>query len=357
MKTPFFSQYQLITALLLSIASGCAAAEVNVRLGETSLSQDKPLQVTFEATGTSVASPDLTPIQTDFEILNRSVQQRSSTINGRRTQWTSLSLLLRAKRAGKLEIPALHFGGETSRPQTVTILPGTEPAASSPLSQGALRRDLPPPWDSFGMQPTPFGAPVGSGGMDVPFGTASAQLPTFGAAPAMGDKGAPPMAAPVRLANPPLDVVPAPSADADRTWSWIAGIAVAGWLGTLFVCWTQRRQRHVTSIETSVVAPVAVQPPPVLPETPQAAALGKLTTAYRDGDAAGAREALLAWARLTWATNPPGNLSRLAERLSEPLKGHVLELDEALYSPTPVAWEQRRLPDLLRDLAPKSPVS
>lgn len=337
----------------MALVSGGTVAEVNVRLNETSLSQDKPLQVTFEASGTAVASPDLTPLQADFEILNRSVQQRSSTINGRRTQWTSLSLLLRAKRGGKLEIPALHFGGETSRPQTVTILPGTEPVPAAPLGQGAMARDLPPPWDSFGMPPPQFGAPMGGmGAPSGPFGgMSSSQLPAFPTAPPLGDTAATAPAAAGRRATPLADASPVPAVAPDQTWTWIAGIAVAGWLGTLFVCWMRRRQRQATAAEVPPAAvPAVVQPHLVEQETPQTQALRRVAGAYQSSNASAAREALLAWARLTWATNPPGNLSRLAERLPEPLKGYVLELDEALYSPTPVPWEQRPLPDLLGNL-------
>lgn len=347
MTTPRFPPHLMVVALL--VAPGWAVAEVSVRLAETTLSQDKPLQVTFEASGASVASPDLTPLQADFEILNRSVQQRSSTINGRRTQWTSLSLLLRAKRAGKLEIPALRFGSETSRPQAITILAGADvPTSGIPQGPGASGRDISPPWDPFGMQSPQLGAPMGPG-MSSPFapigGIPTTPFPQLPGASATGSP-APGMPAP---GTPPLmEPVTAPTSDADRTWSWIAGFAAAGWLGTLFLCSLRHRRRYFAA---AVVPPkptsAVLQTPQPEEELPEARAVRQVANAYQRSDAAAAREALLAWGRLTWVVNPPGNLSRLAERLSEPLRGYVLELDEALYSPTPVAWEQRPLPDLL----------
>lgn len=352
---PSFTLHWMSAALLLALSPGGAVAEVNVRLTETTFSQDKPLQVSFEASGASVASPDLSPLQTDFEILNRSLQQRSSTVNGRRTQWSSLSLLLRAKRVGKLEIPALRFGDESSRPLSVTVLASTEPLPSAPpQSQAAPVRDQSSPWNPFGIQPPPFGTPLGAG-MDSPFaplgGNPSAPFHQLPGAPNMGEKGPPASSPPVRGVPPQLESVNAPLEDRDRFWSWVAGFTVAGWLGTLVLCWRRERKWQSSGMPPPNLVQPVPQAPPVEEETAVSRAVRQIASAYQRGDAGAARQALLAWGRLTWALDPPGNLSRLAERVTEPLRGYVLELDEALYSPTPVPWDQRPLPDLLTRLA------
>ena len=351
------------TVVLVSLLPALSYGDVNVRLAETTITQDKPVQVTFEASGPSVSLPDLTPIQTDFEILNRSVQQRSSTINGRRTQWTTLSLTLRAKRTGNLEIPVLQFGGETSRAQAIRVLAGAEPSVPSfsPQSQGLAPWDSPGPWDPFGMQTPQFGSPWGGSSLGVP------PLP-MGGVPQSGAPGIfiPPPASrdtstfgvhrplpqdsALQPQYTPATGEAATSAEGNlgNTWSWIAGFAAAGWLGTLFLCWLRRRWRLAHDLNPSSLQASPPQTAQPEPESEETKALGAIATAYSRGDAGGARVALLAWAKLVWPTNPPGNLSRLAGRLAEPVRGYVLELDEALYSPTPVPWEKRPVAELLR---------
>lgn len=356
--TSVFRRHRSTAATLGILLPALAAAEVNVRLSETNLSQEKPLQVTFEASGSSVSLPDLTPLQADFEIVNRSVQQRSSTVNGRRTQSTTLTLALRPKRSGKLEIPALRFGGESSTPQAISVSPAALAIAPGPAqTQGSAPWDSHSPWDRFGTQPAPSGQPFPGGGFDSPF-PPSAGAPSPGwsglaASPPASDKGgAPgsPSRAPAVGPGEPLDPFAPAEADRNSSWSWIAGIAAAGWLGTLLLCWLRRRQRLLQAAAHPISPSVGIPASQPGQETPQARAIQAVATAYLRGDAGSAREALLAWARLTWTADPPGNLSRLAERLAEPLRGHVLELDEALYSPAPVPWEERPVAELLGSL-------
>jgi hypothetical protein len=71
--------------------------------------------------------------------------------------------------------------------------------------------------------------------------------------------------------------------------------------------------------------------------------LAAIDQAYRDGDAEGARAALLAWARARWPSHPPGNLSQLAVRLPTDVAADIRRLDKALYSPTPVDWSAAAL--------------
>ena len=67
-------------------------------------------------------------------------------------------------------------------------------------------------------------------------------------------------------------------------------------------------------------------------------ALRAVRAAYEGDDADAARQALLEWGRQTWPDDAPTNLTRLAGRLEGPAKQAVLCLDQALYSPNPVAW-------------------
>jgi len=345
-----------IVLLLVMLRPVPCGADVTVRTSESTVAQDRPIQVTFEASGSSVALPDLAPLEADFDILNRGVQQRSSTINGRRMQRTTLSLTLRAKKTGTLEIPSLRFGGETSRPVTITVVAGAEPAPG-PIQDGTGPFS---PWDPLGMQAPQFGMPWG--GMEPGWGPPALDgiqqsfPPAF--PPSSDDQvrrpstqlnrtdssgaGAIPADAPLL---PPIPTEERPA----NAWSWIAGFAVAGWLGTLFVCWLRRHRRGLgkTAGPTAERAATETRQQEPEPESEDSRATRAVAAAYAAGNAAAAREALLSWGRITWPASPPGNLSRLADRLQEPLRGYVLELDEALYSPTPTSWESRPVADLL----------
>jgi hypothetical protein len=71
-------------------------------------------------------------------------------------------------------------------------------------------------------------------------------------------------------------------------------------------------------------------------------AIAEVRRAYEAGSAGEARNALLAWAGLVLPASPPSNLARLAQRCREPLRGEILTLEQAFFSPKPLSWD--RLP-------------
>jgi hypothetical protein len=78
-------------------------------------------------------------------------------------------------------------------------------------------------------------------------------------------------------------------------------------------------------------------------------------TAYGLGNAGAAREALLAWAGKALPEQRPSNLARLAQRCPEPLRGQILSLEEAFFSPSPVAWDKEPIWEGLRGFVPAPP--
>jgi hypothetical protein len=64
---------------------------------------------------------------------------------------------------------------------------------------------------------------------------------------------------------------------------------------------------------------------------------------YRARNPDAARHALLAWARLAWPHNPPGNLTQLALRSPEPARGRIILLDKTFFSPDPLDWSKEPL--------------
>ena len=101
----------------------------------------------------------------------------------------------------------------------------------------------------------------------------------------------------------------------------------------------------------------AYRPPQAPPATadseadPVMDAIGAVERAYRSGNAAAARSALLDWAALQWPVNKPTNLSQLALRVSDGLQGDIRLLEKAFFSPSPIDWRRDIRPALEHESA------
>ena len=138
-------------------------------------------------------------------------------------------------------------------------------------------------------------------------------------------------------------------------WLWATVALVVVWLLTMAAWWGNRRRageasrsRHAARPEPSSVQTRASAEP----EDPLAEAIDEVRRAYESGDAGVAREALLAWADLAISDQPPGNLALLAKRCREPLRGEILLLEQAFFSPSPLHWERRRVWERLSRFEP-----
>lgn len=71
----------------------------------------------------AVASPDLTPLMEDFELLDQSSSRSMQMGTGGNRSSTVYRLTLEPKRAGALTIPALQFGTQSTSPIALTVRP------------------------------------------------------------------------------------------------------------------------------------------------------------------------------------------------------------------------------------------
>lgn len=337
----------ILATLLWSLLPGLSWAEVRVHLQPGPLSLSQPFELTIESTGASAGPPDLTPLQQDFQILNRGLSTQTSVINGVRTQRTSLSLSLLPKRSGNLTLPALGIGGEYSQPQPIRVSPGPEPAqtASPPTTGSSLAN----PWEMPGMQAPSFGLPQPS--PPVPY-SGLGSFPGQGL-PSYAGQTVPPAPVPVvpptqsRINPPSRASQPEQTIQGNGYPDWLVAVLVMGWMATLAFCWRRRGSAPSPGkASPAVSSPVATAPIPP-PETELEQAVRAVRLAYERGEAKPAREALLHWARLNWVDQAPVNLTQLAGRFEGALNTGLLALDAALYSPTPLPWNQVNLADLL----------
>jgi hypothetical protein len=139
-------------------------------------------------------------------------------------------------------------------------------------------------------------------------------------------------------------------------WLWITALVAMAWLGTTAAWWRSRRRPPSAPPATRPPEPrkeaapeSAPQPEPV---DPLDASITAVRAAYDRGDATAAREALLDWGRQVLPKRPPTNLTRLAERCRDPLRGEILTLEQAFFSPRPLHWERQPVSEHLRHFEP-----
>ncbi|MEJ2590867.1 MAG: BatD family protein [Candidatus Thiodiazotropha sp.] len=120
-------------ALLLPLSALPARADVSALISSPGTSLDQPFRLTLKMEGEQTQAPDLSVLETDFEILGRATQQSVTIINGKMSSQRSLVLTLLPKRAGKLTIPPIAFGDQQTRPLTIEVTPqaADSPAATS----------------------------------------------------------------------------------------------------------------------------------------------------------------------------------------------------------------------------------
>ncbi len=112
---------KLFLGLLISVLLSqpfALAVEVSATVDRHILYLDESLNlvVTAEDKSTNIPTPDLRPLQQDFEILGQSTQTNINIVNSSPTITQSWILEIQPKRLGEVEIPSLMVAGESTEP-------------------------------------------------------------------------------------------------------------------------------------------------------------------------------------------------------------------------------------------------
>ncbi len=113
-----------LLASLLLWAHPAFAAQIELTLDRNPVPLNESFTLTFTANESPDDDPDFSPLQANFEVLNQSQSSQMSIVNGRATRDISWQVQVMAKNSGTLEIPAIAFGRDTSKPFAVTITHG-----------------------------------------------------------------------------------------------------------------------------------------------------------------------------------------------------------------------------------------
>lgn len=111
----------MLFGLLMLLASAIEAAEIEVTVDRNPVGLNESFQITFSASEEPDGSPDFSPLQENFEIVNQQRSSSSSWVNGKSSRSEQWIVNAQAKQAGELLIPPIAFGADSSKPLKVTV--------------------------------------------------------------------------------------------------------------------------------------------------------------------------------------------------------------------------------------------
>ncbi len=123
----------VVAALLLAAPPSVLAAveELAASVDRTTLASGETLELTLTYPGKTSDDPDFSPLDADFEILDRGRRNQISMVNGSFDATSIWRLTLAPKRTGDLQIPPLTAGDAQSHALTIRVTPGASGAVSA----------------------------------------------------------------------------------------------------------------------------------------------------------------------------------------------------------------------------------
>jgi hypothetical protein len=116
--------------------AGQALGAVSARFDRTQVYEGDTVALIIEAEGLGAAAPDLTALESDFELLGTATSNRIEIINGRRSDTRAWQITLAPRRLGIIEVPPIAVGNEQTpslRLEVAEAQRGAEGAGSDEL--------------------------------------------------------------------------------------------------------------------------------------------------------------------------------------------------------------------------------
>ena len=113
-----------VLALLFLLLSPVlqAAATINVSVDREPVVLNEQFTLLFSADAPPDAEPDFSNLKQDFDILQQGKSSSVKIINGKMSQTITWTLQLFPKRAGKIDIPVIHFGSDKTESMQINVL-------------------------------------------------------------------------------------------------------------------------------------------------------------------------------------------------------------------------------------------
>jgi len=114
-----------IITFLLSLFPLISVAELKLSIDPLEISLEEDFELTISSNSATSGNIDISPLQQDFEILDQYKQSRIQIINGNTSQSTTWTYTLLPKRAGKITIPTITVGNETTKAREIIVKKGS----------------------------------------------------------------------------------------------------------------------------------------------------------------------------------------------------------------------------------------
>lgn len=126
----------IMAVVLLQAGQPAFGAEVTAQLDRNPVRADESVELIVAVTGKADGKPDFTVLEKDFEILSQRSSTSMQVINGKTSHSVIYQLDLMPKRAGRLQIPPLTIGPDSSRPLELVVqkAQNVEEGTSQPAS-------------------------------------------------------------------------------------------------------------------------------------------------------------------------------------------------------------------------------
>lgn len=135
MKINDLRKFFLSGLLTLVTIASAFAADLTARVNTDTVIEGDSFQLILSTQGAAAASPNLTPLNADFEVLGTSQNTSINMVNGNITRSAQWVITLSPKKSGQLTIPPIEAGQASSQALTINVID----AASAPKNLGAAQ--------------------------------------------------------------------------------------------------------------------------------------------------------------------------------------------------------------------------
>lgn len=114
--------YKIFISLALLFFSQLLMAEITVKVDRDPIVVDESFHVIFESDEKIDAKPDFSPLEKSFTILDSRHRSNTQITNGKISYSQMWVVSLIANRTGRIDIPAVRFGKQTTRPSVINVV-------------------------------------------------------------------------------------------------------------------------------------------------------------------------------------------------------------------------------------------
>jgi hypothetical protein len=110
----------------MAVAADAARAQeivAQASVDRATIHENESFNYTVRVEGGAVGEPDVSFLEQQFDVINRSAASRINLLSGRTQQVYEWTYQLMPRRAGQFTLPALQFGSVLSNPVTIDVLP------------------------------------------------------------------------------------------------------------------------------------------------------------------------------------------------------------------------------------------